>query len=232
MSNLQTGAARLPPALSPLGFLAGPLGRLLPLSPPPVLAGASFALAAVGALRLSPLRRGLALASPVAIFPFSVPPRPVSGAPWLPFLPAGVPAPPLPPVPPPGSLAPAAFLGPLPPAPPPIPPPLFPGSLPLSPPSFPAPWLPARPAAPPPALPPDAARSGFRCCPLPPLWPAPLPPAPALSRPLPPSPPSLALLGLPAASAPLPPAPARASFLPRSPAVLSSFGCPTSSAAA
>src|SRR5437764_14924813 len=75
MSNIQTGAERMPHDLSHLGFLAGQIGRLITISTTPVLAGDSFEMDAVGALRLSPLRRGLAIDSTGDIFTFSVPQR-------------------------------------------------------------------------------------------------------------------------------------------------------------
>src|SRR5438876_345201 len=90
MSNIQTGAERMPHDLSHLGFLAGQIGRLITISTTPVIAGDSFEMDAVGALRLSPLRRGLAIDSTVDIFTFYVPqdrkcgfsgmPRPISYA--------------------------------------------------------------------------------------------------------------------------------------------------------
>src|SRR5256885_2337534 len=61
MSNIQTGAERMPHDLSHLGFLAGQIGRLITISTTPVIAGDSFEMDAVGALRLSPLRRGLVI---------------------------------------------------------------------------------------------------------------------------------------------------------------------------
>src|SRR5207244_1139720 len=61
MSNIQTGAERMPHDHSHLGFLAGQIGRLITISTTPVIAGDSFEMDAVGALRLSPLRRGLAI---------------------------------------------------------------------------------------------------------------------------------------------------------------------------
>src|SRR5207248_1016264 len=67
MSNIQTGAERMPHYLSHLGFLAGQIGRLITISTTPVIAGDSFEMDAVGALRLSPLRRGLAIDSTVVI---------------------------------------------------------------------------------------------------------------------------------------------------------------------
>src|SRR6185312_6477421 len=73
MSNIQTVAERMPHDLSHLGFLAGQIGRLITISTTPVIAGDSFEMDAVGALRLSPLRRGLAIDSTVDIFTFYVP---------------------------------------------------------------------------------------------------------------------------------------------------------------
>src|SRR5438105_13352759 len=75
MSNIQTGAERMPHDLSHLGFLAGQIGRLITISTTPVIAADSFEMHAVVALRLSPLRRGLAIASTLAIFTFYVPHR-------------------------------------------------------------------------------------------------------------------------------------------------------------
>src|SRR5579864_2242500 len=74
MSNIQTGAERMPHDLSHLGFLVGQIGRLITISTTPVIAGDSFEMDAVGALRLSPLRRGLAIDSTVDIFTFYVTP--------------------------------------------------------------------------------------------------------------------------------------------------------------
>src|SRR5207248_963711 len=96
MSNIQTGAERMPHDLSHLGFLAGQIGRLITISTTPVIAGDSFEMDAVGALRLSPLRRGLALDSTVDIFTFYVPHRHVYGEQWIKFMKDGVNATPLP----------------------------------------------------------------------------------------------------------------------------------------
>src|SRR5256885_420865 len=79
MSNIQTGAERMPHDLSHLGFLAGQIGRLITISTTPVIAGDSFEMDAVGALRLSPLRRGLAIDSTVDICNLDVPHRPGDG---------------------------------------------------------------------------------------------------------------------------------------------------------
>src|SRR4051794_41949820 len=70
MSNIQTGAERMPHDLSHLGFLAGQIGRLITISTTPVIAGDSFEMDAFGALRLSPLRRGLVIDSTVDFFTF------------------------------------------------------------------------------------------------------------------------------------------------------------------
>src|SRR5476649_3051146 len=96
MSNIQTGAELMPHDLPHLGFLAGQIGRLITISTTPVIAGDSFEMDAVGALRLSPLRRGLALASTVDIFTFYVPHRPVYGEQWIKIMQDGVNATPLP----------------------------------------------------------------------------------------------------------------------------------------
>src|SRR5262249_56468098 len=62
----------------------------------PVIAGDSFEMDAFGALRLSPLRRGLAIDSTVDIFTFYVPHRHVYGEQWIKFMKDGVNATPLP----------------------------------------------------------------------------------------------------------------------------------------
>src|SRR5437667_10624505 len=86
MSNIQTGAERMPHDLSHLGFLAGQIGRLITISTTPVIAGDSLEMDAVGALRLSPLRRRLAIDSTVDIFTFYVPHRHVYGEQWIKFI--------------------------------------------------------------------------------------------------------------------------------------------------
>src|SRR5437763_4301743 len=86
MSNIQTGAERMPHDLSHLGFLAGQIGRLITISTTPVIAGDSFEMDAVGALRLSPLRRGLAIDSTVDIFIFYFPHRHVYSEHWILFM--------------------------------------------------------------------------------------------------------------------------------------------------
>src|SRR5260370_41350658 len=96
MSNIQTGAKRMPHDLSHLGFHAGQNGLLITISTTPVIAVDSFEMDAVGALRLSPFRHGLAIDSTVDIFTFYVPHRHVYGEQWLKFIKDGVNATPLP----------------------------------------------------------------------------------------------------------------------------------------
>src|SRR5437870_1855076 len=111
MSNIQTGAERMPHDLSHLGFLAGQIGRVITISTTSVTTGDYFEMDAVGALRLSPLRRGLAIDSTVDIFTFYVPHRHVYGDQWINFMKDGVNATPLPTVNTTGYIDPAAFLG-------------------------------------------------------------------------------------------------------------------------
>src|SRR2546429_9861695 len=86
MSNIQTGAERMPHDLSHLGFLAGQIGRLITISTTPVNAGDSFEMDTVSALRLSPLRRGHAIDSTVDIFTFYVPHRQLNGEQRIKFM--------------------------------------------------------------------------------------------------------------------------------------------------
>src|SRR5256885_2007536 len=79
MSNIQTGAERMPHDLSHLGFLAGQIGRLITISTTPVIAGDSFEMDVVDPLRIAPLRRGLAIDFTVYIFTIYVPHRHVYG---------------------------------------------------------------------------------------------------------------------------------------------------------
>src|SRR5258707_150645 len=90
MSNIQNGAERMPHDLSHLGFLAGQISPLITISTTPVLAGDSFEMDAVDALRLSPWRRVLAIDSTVDIFTFYVPHRHVYGEQWIKFMKDGV----------------------------------------------------------------------------------------------------------------------------------------------
>src|SRR5687767_10661082 len=144
MSNIQTGAERMPHDLSHLGFLAGQIGRLITISTTPVIAGDSFEMDAVGALRLSPLRRGLAIDSTVDIFTFYVPHRHVYGEQWIKFMKDGVNATPLPTVNTTGYIDHAAFLGTINPDTNKIPKHLFQGYLNIYNNYFKAPWMPDR----------------------------------------------------------------------------------------
>src|SRR5437763_499845 len=111
MSNIQTGAERMPHDLSHPRFLAGQIGRLITISTTPVIAGDPFEMDAVGALRLSPFRRGLAIDSTVDVFTFYVPPRHVFGEQWIKLMKDGVNATPLATVDTTGYIDHAAFLG-------------------------------------------------------------------------------------------------------------------------
>src|SRR5437867_4109936 len=80
-----------------LGTISGKTVKLMVLALiTPVIAGDSFEMDAVGALRLSPLRRGLAIDSTVDIFTFYVPHRHVYGEQWIKFMKDAVNATPLP----------------------------------------------------------------------------------------------------------------------------------------
>lgn len=91
MSNVLTSAERVPHDLSHFVYSTGSLGRLKVLSTVPVLAGDSFELNYVGAFRLSPLRRGLAIDSNVDFFTFYIPHRHSYGQEFVDMLKAGIP---------------------------------------------------------------------------------------------------------------------------------------------
>src|SRR6056300_1537363 len=201
MSNIQTGAERMPHDLSHLGFLAGQIGRLITISTTPVIAGDSFEMDAVGALRLSPLRRVLAIDSTVDIFTFFVPHRHVYGEQWIKFMKDGVNATPLPTVNTTGYIDHAAFLGTINPDTNKIPKHLFQGYLNIYNKYFKAPWMPDRTEANPNELNQDDARYGFRFCHLKNIWTAPLPPETELSRHMTTSTTSIDIIGLQASYA-------------------------------
>src|SRR5205823_1962007 len=71
-STIRIVAERIPHDPSLLGFLAGQIGRLITISPTPLIAGDSCEMDAVVALRLSPLLRRLSYASTVNIRNFYV----------------------------------------------------------------------------------------------------------------------------------------------------------------
>src|SRR5437773_858704 len=228
MSNIQTGAERMPHDLSHLGFLAGQIGRLITISTTPVIAGDSFEMDAVGALRLSPLRRGLAIDSTVDIFTFYVPHRHVYGEKWIKFMKDGVNATPLPTVNTTGYIDYAAFLGTINPDTNKIPKHMFQGYLNVYNNYFKAPWMPDRTEANPNELNQDYARYGFRCCHLKNIWTAPLPPETELSRQMTTSTTSIDIMGLQAAYANLHTDHERDYFMQRYHDVISSFGGKTS----
>src|SRR5450631_3877340 len=228
MSNIQTGAERMPHDLSHLGFLAGQIGRLITISTTPVIAGDSFAMDAVGALSLSPLRRGLALDSTVDIFTFYVPHRPVYGEQWIKFMKDGVNATPLPTVNTTGYIDHAAFLGTINPDTNKIPKHLFQGYLNIYNNYFKAPWMPDRTEANPNELNQDDARYGFRSCHLKNIWTAPLPPETELSRQMTTSTIYIDIMCLQAAYANLHTDQERDYFMQRYHDVISSFGGKTS----
>src|SRR5262245_62249609 len=101
----------MPHDLSLLVFFTVHIVLLITISTTPVIAGVSFEMVAVGALRLSPLLRGLAIDSTVDIFTFYVPHRHVYGEQWIKFMKDGVNATPLPTVNTTGYIDHAAFLG-------------------------------------------------------------------------------------------------------------------------
>src|SRR5260370_36727830 len=111
MSNIQTGAERMPHELSHLDFIDDQIGRLITISTTPVIAGDSFQMDAVCAVRLSPLLRGLVIDSTVDIFTFYVPPRHVYGEQWFKFMKYGFIDTPLPTVTTTGYIALPPFLG-------------------------------------------------------------------------------------------------------------------------
>src|SRR5215469_5235056 len=101
----------MPNDLSHHGCVAGQIGRLITLSTTADIADDSFEMDAVGALRLSPLRRGLAINATVDIFTFYVPHRHAYGKQWIKFMKDGVNATPLPTVNTTGYIDHAAFIG-------------------------------------------------------------------------------------------------------------------------
>src|SRR4051794_37787175 len=176
MSNIQTGPARMPHGLPHLGSPAGQIGRLITISTTPVTPAASFEIDAVGALRLSPLRRGLAIDSTVDIFTFYVLHRHVYAEQCIKFMKDGVNATPLPTVNTTSYIDHAAFLGTIKPDTHKIPKHLFQGYLNIYNNDFKAPLMPGRAEANPNKLNQGDAPSGFRCWHLKTIWAAPLAP--------------------------------------------------------
>src|SRR4051812_36306982 len=225
MSNIQTGAERMPHDLSHLGFLAGQIGRLITISTTPVIAGDSFEMDAVGALRLSPLRRGLAIDSTVDIFTFYVPHRHVYGEQWIKFMKDGVNATPLPTVNTTGYIDHAAFLDTINPDTNKIPKHLFQGYLNIYNNYFKAPSMPDRTEANPNELNQDDARYGFRWCQFIYTSTAQPPPETGLSRHMTSSTTSFGIMGLQVAYASLDTGDVRDYFMQRCQDVISRFIC-------
>src|SRR5258708_912180 len=175
MSNIQTGAERMPHELSHLCFLSGQIGRLITISTTPVIAGDSFDMDAFGGLRLSPVRRDLAIASTADIYTFYVTHRLVYGEQSINFMKDGVKATALPTVNTTGYIVHAAFLGTINPDTNKIPKHLFQGYLNIYNNYFKAPWMPERTEANPNDLNQHDSRYGFRSYPLQTIWSSPLP---------------------------------------------------------
>src|SRR5690606_11560095 len=136
----------------------------------PVIAGDSFEMDAVGALRLSPLRRGLAIDCTVDIFTFYVPHRHVYGEQWIKFMKDAVNATPLPTVNTTRYIDHAAFLGTINPHTNQIPKHLLHGYMNIHNTYSKAPRIPDRTEANPHELNQDVAPYGFRCFLLSSIW--------------------------------------------------------------
>src|SRR5690606_150811 len=201
---------------------------LLTLSTPPVIAGDSFEMDAVGALRLSPLRRGLAIDSTVDIFNFYVPHRHVYGEQWIKFMKDGVNATPLLTVNTTGYIAHAAFLHTINPDTNKIPKHLVERYVHTYNNYFTRPWMPARTEEKPNEMNRDDARYGFRCRQLKTTSTAPLPPETALSRQMAASTTASDIMGLQAAYANPQTDQEREYFIQRYHDVTSSVGAETS----
>lgn len=228
MSNVQTSAQREAIDLSHLGFLSGQIGRLKTVSWTPVVAGDSFQLDTVGALRLSPLRRGLAIDSTVDYFTFYIPYRHVYGQTWIDFMKQGVDAPALPTVTTTEHINHTAYLGIINPSSQRIPKFLHQSYLNIYNNYFKAPWMPDRTEANPSNLNADDAAYGFRCCHLKTIWTAPLPPGTELSRQMTTGSTTIDVMGLQAAYAKLHTDQERDYFMQRYRDVIASFGGKTS----
>src|SRR5690554_1174097 len=176
MSNIQTCVERMPHDLSHLGFFAGLIGRLITTSSTPVIASDSFEMHADGALRLSPLLRGLSIDSTVDIFTFYVPHRHVYGEQWFKFMKDGVNVTPLPTVNTTGYIDHAAFLATINPDTNKIPKHLFQGYLNIYNNYSKAPCMPDRTQANHNELNKDDTRYVFGCCQHTNIWTASLPP--------------------------------------------------------
>ena len=224
MSNIQTGAERIPHDLSHLVFEAGKIGRLKVVSWTPVVAGDSFELDMVGALRLSPLRRGLAVDSRVDLFTFYVPHRHVYGEEWIQFMKDGVDALPLEPVTCSKAWDSAQYLATIPSSNLKVPKFLHQGYLNIYNNYFKAPWMDDLTYANPSNMEDEDVRFGVRACNLKTIWTAPLPPDTQTSHNMDTETNSLDIMGLQTAYAQLQTEQEREYFMTRYRDIVDSFG--------
>lgn len=224
MSNIQTGAERIPHDLSHLVFEAGKIGRLKVVSWTPVVAGDSFELDMVGALRLSPLRRGLAVDSRVDLFTFYVPHRHVYGEEWIQFMKDGVDARPLEPVTCSSGWDSAQYLATIPSSNLKVPKFLHQGYLNIYNNYFKAPWMDDLTYANPSNMEGEDVRFGVRACNLKTIWTAPLPPDTQTSHEMDTETNSIDIMGLQTAYAQLQTEQERLYFMTRYRDIVDSFG--------
>ena len=83
LSIIQAGAVRILYDFYYLVFIAGLIGLFITISPTPIIAGDSFSSDSVGAVRVYPLRRGLASECTVEIFTFYVAHHKDYGERWI-----------------------------------------------------------------------------------------------------------------------------------------------------
>lgn len=228
MSNVQTSAERIPHDLSHLVFDAGKIGRLKVVSWTPVVAGDSFELDMVGAIRLSPLRRGLAVDSRVDLFTFYVPHRHVYGEQWIDFMKAGVDAAPLAPVTCSRGWDSAQYLATIPSSNLKVPKFLHQGYLNIYNNYFKAPWMEDLTYANPSNMEGEDVRFGVRACNLKTIWTAPLPPDTETSHSMRTEANSIDIMGLQAAYAQLHTEQERDYFMTRYRDIVNEFGGSTS----
>lgn len=228
MSNVQTSAERIPHDLSHLVFDAGKIGRLKVVSWTPVVAGDSFELDMIGAIRLSPLRRGLAVDSRVDLFTFYVPHRHIYGEEWIQFMKAGVDAKPLAPVTCSRGWDSAQYLGTIPSSTLKVPKFLHQGYLNIYNNYFKAPWMDDLTYANPSNMEGEDVRFGVRACNLKTIWTAPLPPDTEMSHSMKTETNSIDIMGLQAAYAQLHTEQERDYFMTRYRDIVNEFGGSTS----
>lgn len=228
MSNVQTSAERIPHDLSHLVFEAGKIGRLKVVSWTPVVAGDSFELDMVGAIRLSPLRRGLAVDSRVDLFTFYVPHRHIYGEEWIQFMKDGVNAKPLAPVTCSRGWDSAQYLATIPSSTLKVPKFLHQGYLNIYNNYFKAPWMDDLTYANPSNMEGEDVRFGVRACNLKTIWTAPLPPDTEMSYSMNTEANSIDIMGLQAAYAQLHTEQERDYFMTRYRDIVNEFGGSTS----